>query len=458
MANHSYLFLALLLFSSLFNRSIVFGANTDGYRVLSVQSLLLPAESCKSKEYKRPGLKIIHKHGPCSPITGQKATTLEIIQRDESRVNWIQSQLTDDSSRLNVQDITLPAHLGTSLRTSNYIVTVGFGTPKKEMTLEFDTGSDLTWIQCQPCAGSCYPQQQPIFNPSDSSSYLNLSCSSTQCSQLSLAAGCSSSTCIYFTAYGDGSNSTGFFANDTLSLTQSDVFPSFLFGCGQQNTGLFGNTAGLLGLGQGVLSLVSQTASKMGRVFSYCLPPTSSSTGYLTLGPNAIPSGIEFTPLITNASSPTFYFLNMTGMRVGGQALPIPASTFASPGTIIDSGTVISRLPPSAYTALRSAFRQGMSNYALLSPASIFDTCYDFSGPGNITVPTITLSFEGGVDVEVDFSGIIVPVNQTVGCLAFAGNANAGIWTIIGNRQQRTFDVVYDVAGGRVGFGPGGCS
>ncbi|XP_058113118.1 aspartyl protease family protein At5g10770-like [Magnolia sinica] len=458
MANHSYLLVSLLLFSSLFSHSIVFGANTDGYRVLTVQSLPLPAESCTSKEYKKPGLKIIHKYGPCSPISGQKATTLEIIQRDESRVNWLQSQLTDDSSRVDVQDITVPAYLGTSFRTTNYIVTVGFGTPKKDMTLEFDTGSDLTWIQCQPCAGSCYPQQQPIFNPSDSSSYLNLSCSSTQCSQLSLVIGCSSSTCVYFTAYGDGSNSTGFFAKDTLSLTQSDVFPSFLFGCGQQNTGLFGNTAGLLGLGQGVLSLVSQTASKLGRVFSYCLPPTSSSPGYLTLGPDTIPSGIKFTPLLKNVNRPTFYFLNMTGMSVGGQALPIPASTFASPGTIIDSGTVISRLPPSVYATLRSAFRQAMSNYTVAAPVSIFDTCYDFSGQGDISVPTITLSFEGGVDVLVDFSGIILAASQTVGCLAFAGNVNAGSWTIIGNRQQRTFDVIYDIAGGRVGFSPGGCS
>ncbi|XP_058113111.1 aspartyl protease family protein At5g10770-like [Magnolia sinica] len=455
MATYSYFFLTLFLFSSLCNLSMVVGANRK------VRPTPVPAMACSSKEYKKQGLKIVHRYGPCSPLDGEKATPIQILQQDQSRVSWLQSRLTRNSSRLDVQDTTVPAQPGNAFATGNYIVTVGFGTPKKDMTLEFDTGSDLTWIQCQPCDGGdgCYEQQEPIFNPADSSSYLKLSCNSAECSQLSLPTQCSSSsTCVYLTRYGDGSQSIGFFSRDTLTLSPSDIFPNFKFGCGQQNSGLFGKTAGLLGLGRDPVSLVSQTATKFGRVFSYCLPSSPSSPGYLTFGADAIKSGMKFTPLVTKSNHPSFYFLNLIGISVGGKALSIPESTFSTPGTIIDSGTVISRLPSSAYAALRSAFQQEMSNYrSANSPSSVLETCYELGGSEALSVPPIVMHFEGDVDVNVDYSGIIFKVSETVGCLAFAANGGDGGVAIIGNTQQLTFDVVYDVAGGRLGFGPGGC-
>ncbi|MFS7968577.1 putative aspartic peptidase A1 family, aspartic peptidase domain superfamily, xylanase inhibitor [Helianthus anomalus] len=52
---------------------------------------------------------------------------------------------------------------------------------------------------------------------------------------------------------------------------------------------------------------------------------------------------------------------------------------FKTSGMIIDSGTVITRLPPTAYSAPRDKFREGMSKYPLTNPLDIFDTCYDLS-------------------------------------------------------------------------------
>ncbi|RAL52966.1 hypothetical protein DM860_007734 [Cuscuta australis] len=43
-------------------------------------------------------------------------------------------------------------------------------------------------------------------------------------------------------------------------------------------------------------------------------------------------------------------------------------------------------------------------------------------------------------------------------CLAFARNGDAGHPGILGNTQQQTFEVVYDVAGGKLGIGAGGCT
>ncbi|XP_058112052.1 uncharacterized protein LOC131255376 [Magnolia sinica] len=467
--NFRFLFFSFLLFSLLFCDFSKAERWRSHYHIAKVSSLI-PAAALVCSPSKAPNpwaLTLAHQHGPCSPLGGNKqaATPDQILLQDQSRVSWIRSRISSSSQQLQPQaslaENTLPARSGSSLSTGNYVVTVGFGTPKRDMTLVFDTGSDLTWIQCEPCAGSCYSQQEKIFNPSQSSSYLNVSCNSGECALLRPATGnptgCSSSTCLYAIRYGDQSYSIGFFSHETLTVG-TDVFPNFQFGCGQKNQGLFGSTAGLLGLGRNKISFTSQTAKKFGQVFSYCLPSSPKSTGYLKLGASTASSGVKYTPLLTDQSSPSFYFLDLIAITVGGRRLPIPASVFSTAGTLIDSGTVITRLPPSAYSALRSAFRTAMSKYPSAPALSILDTCFDLSSYNSISVPKIALQFREGAEVNVDLSGILLGSSTSQICLAFAGNSDDGDVAIFGNKQQQTFGVVYDVARGRIGFGAGGCS
>ncbi|XP_052209597.1 aspartyl protease family protein At5g10770-like [Diospyros lotus] len=432
-------------------------------------SSLLPASTCTPSTQGKKGkasVKVVHWHGPCSTLKQKEATAptpAQILSHDQSRVKSIQSQVNSGRSKIDYsQAATLPAKSGSSIGSPNYIVTVGLGTPKKDFSLVFDTGSDLTWIQCQPCAGSCYKQKDPIFDPSLSKSYKNVTCDSSQCSLLTSATGnepiCSISTCIYDIHYGDRSFSMGYFASETLTLTPTDVFPGFLFGCGENNRGLFNGAAGLLGLGRDKLSLISQTESKYGKYFSYCLPSTSSGTGHLTFGKGGISGNPKFTTLSINPQGPSFYFITIIAIKVGGKILPISQSVFTTAGTIIDSGTVITRLPPGAYTPLKTAFRQQMTKYPLTDPVSILDTCYDLSNYTTVTVPIINFYFAGNTEVPLDLSGILYFASPSQVCLAFAGNGDASDLGIFGNVQQRTLDVVYDVAGGKLGFGPGGCS
>ncbi|XP_043698970.1 aspartyl protease family protein At5g10770-like [Telopea speciosissima] len=439
---------------------------------------LLPAPVCSTSTSTPKGninaktlLKVVHKHGPCSKHgSKQKAknhTPTQILLQDQSRVEMIKSRLTNASKGDQVQGskATIPLHSGHSLGTGNYIVTVGIGSPQKDFSLVFDTGSDLTWIQCQPCVGSCYTQQEPIFNPSKSSSYSNITCKAKECSSLKsapfIATGCTSSTtCLYAIQYRDQSYSVGYFASETLTIKSSDVFHKFMFGCGENNDGLFGRTAGLLGLGRYNISMISQTYKKYGGLFSYCIPSTSSSTGYLAFGHkgNTISSEVKFTPLLVNSKYPSFYFLDLIGISVGRDKLPINESVFATSGTLIDSGTVITRLQPSAYSALRSSFRQSMSSYPMADALSILDTCYNFTGYDTITIPKIALNFRGGIAVDIDGTGIMYVRTIDQVCLAFAGNSDAGNIAILGNSQQKRLDLIYDIAKNRLGFGPGGCN
>ncbi|XP_042392263.1 aspartyl protease family protein At5g10770-like isoform X2 [Zingiber officinale] len=403
-------------------------------------------------------LRVVHRHGPCSPFAGQQKqlSHAKILDLDQARVDDIH-RIVSHYKPLATSDsaTTLPARSGAYIGSGNYVVTVGFGTPKKDQTVIFDTGSSVSWIQCRPCV-SCYEQEAPLFDPSLSSTYANIPCASSFCDELGNPT-CSASNCMYGVNYLDNSSTFGFYVQDTLTLS-ADSIPGFRFGCGDNNTGLFHGNDGLLGLGRDKPSIVSQTYTKYGGVFSYCLPLTSSSVGYLAFG--SYPAGnLMLTPMLSNPSDPRFYYLALTGISVDGQLLSVPPSIFNNSGTVIDSGTVITRLPDTAYSALRSAFRQGMTAYKRVPGYELLDTCYDFSGSdGKGNIPSVALHLGGGVTINLGKARVLYTLSSSQTCLAFASNGDDSSVGILGNTQQKGFNVLYDINKRVIGFGPGGCS
>lgn len=263
---------------------------------------------------------------------------------------------------------------------------------------------------------------------------------------------------MYGIQYGDSSFSVGFFSRERLTVTPTDVVDNFLFGCGQNNQGLFNGAAGLLGLGRHPISFVQQTSQKYQKKFSYCLPSTTSAVGHLSFGSAAVASRyVKYTPFSTISRGASFYGLDITGISVAGVNLAISSSTFSSGGAIIDSGTVITRLPPTAYAVLRDAFRKGMAKYPAADALSILDTCYDLSGYEVVSIPKVNFVFGGDVKVELAAAGTLYVASLKQVCLAFAPNRDDSDVTIFGNVQQKTIEVVYDVGGGKLGFGVGGC-
>lgn len=411
-----------------------------------------------------------HAYPWIKPISNQRHRFQTILISDEARVSYLRSRIKNAAvSRLQNQQgsgAQIPLTSGAKLQTLNYVVTVEFGSRK--MTVIVDTGSDLTWIQCKPCT-SCYSQQDPLFDPSASPSYQQIPCNSPTCHSLQLATGtpstCGSNqqpSCKYAISYGDGSYTRGVLAREEINLAGT-IVDGFAFGCGQSNRGLFGGTSGLMGLGRNELSLVSQTLAQFGGVFSYCLPTRGfNSSGSLVLGSN--PSSYKnSTPLVYTRliSDPTqltpFYFLNLTGMSVGGVALQ--AQGFSSGKILIDSGTVISRLPPSIYKAVKDEFSKQFWQYPTAPGISILDTCFNLSGNEKVAIPTVKMEFEGGAEVEVDVTGVVYfakPDGSQV-CLALAGLSYEDEVGIIGNYQQKNLRVVYDTVGSRLGFAEETC-
>lgn len=395
-----------------------------------------------------------------------------ILRRDHNRVRSIHRRLTGAGDTA----ATIPASLGLAFHSLEYVVTIGIGTPARNFTVLFDTGSDLTWVQCKPCTDSCYQQQEPLFDPSKSSTYVDVPCGTPQCK---IGGGqdltCGGTTCEYSVKYGDQSVTRGNLAQEAFTLSPSaPPAAGVVFGCSHEySSGVKGaeeemSVAGLLGLGRGDSSILSQTRrGNSGDVFSYCLPPRGSSAGYLTIGAAAPPqSNLSFTPLVTdNSQLSSVYVVNLVGISVSGAALPIDASAFYI-GTVIDSGTVITHMPAAAYYVLRDEFRRHMGGYTMLPEGHVesLDTCYDVTGHDVVTAPPVALEFGGGARIDVDASGILLVFavdasgqSLTLACLAFVPTNLPG-FVIIGNMQQRAYNVVFDVEGRRIGFGANGCS
>ncbi|KAL3629586.1 hypothetical protein CASFOL_026808 [Castilleja foliolosa] len=412
------------------------------------------------KDRAKSTLEVFHRNGPCSPTARTNPMKMpsaqDILHRDRLRVESLQARLklnsTTNKYDSRFQDTKEVAFLQVLASTSNYAISISLGTPQQMQTLVFDTGSDLTWTRG--------------FHYYASTTFVSISCVSKLCTWYLPSHTCEmfgnrENMCYYDVTYKDASYTKGVFSMDTLHITQTgDVFSDFHFGCGTDIEGDFDGD-GILGLGRNLASFVTQTQKLYKRVFSYCLPSSPSSTGFLKLGRRVYPDDLKFTPLIDNSNHPSFYFIDIISIKVGKVELLVNKFNLMYPGTIIDSGTMFTYLPIKVYRALRNEFQKQMKNigYQIIVPipSTWFDTCYDDSEYLSNAVPIITFTFKGGVPVDMDYSAILYAQDTNIKCLAFAGNKNADDFTIFGNTQQMKFEVVYDAYRGKLGFIPHGC-
>ncbi|XP_039046578.1 protein ASPARTIC PROTEASE IN GUARD CELL 1-like [Hibiscus syriacus] len=400
--------------------------------------------------------------------TDYKSLVLSRLDRDSARVDSLttelelvvngvhKSELKPVPTEIKPEALSTPVTSGTSLGSGEYFTRVGIGSPAKLFYMVLDTGSDINWIQCEPCS-ECYQQTDPIFNPSASSTYSPVSCDSRQCSSLQVSE-CRGGKCLYQVSYGDGSYTVGDFVTETVSFGNSGNIKGVALGCGHTNEGLFVAAAGLLGLGGGPLSITSQIKATS---FSYCLVDRDSA-GSSSLDFNAgLPANSVVAPLLRSRKVDTFYYVGLTGFSVGGHPVQLPPGFFdldqsGNGGVIVDCGTAITRLQTQAYNALRDAFVSLTRDLPTTGAVALFDTCYDLSSRSSVRVPTVALNFGEGKSLDLPAQNYLIPVDSSgTFCFAFAPTSSS--LSIIGNVQQQGTRVSYDLAGNRVGFSPRKC-
>ena len=235
-------------------------------------------------------LDLIHRDfSPLSPFYNPLATHSERLENVIRRSN---SRLARHFKPKCISPSKSPCLIESTLRQveGDYLMKLLIGTPPVEILVTADTGSDLTWIQCKPCK-RCFQHINPLFNQRASSSYKTLKCTSNQCKAFEgFTAKCTQkhNRCRYNVTYGDGSYSHGHLATETLTFGKTSI-EKYVFGCGHNNRGLFSNSSsGVIGLGRGALSIVSQLEESIRGRFSYCLVPFSQNeTSTIHFGENA---------------------------------------------------------------------------------------------------------------------------------------------------------------------------
>ncbi|KAK4750483.1 hypothetical protein SAY87_003965 [Trapa incisa] len=396
-----------------------------------------------------------------------RSLVLSRLARDSARVDYLNAELrraignlTDKTAdQYQEEGLSVPIISGMSQGSGEYFIRVGIGSPGSQLLMSLDTGSDVSWMQCQPCV-NCYEQTDPIFNPSSSSTYQPLSCESQQCQALEVSSCSSGNQCLYRVRYGDGSVTSGELATETVSFGGSGSINNIALGCGHDNEGLFRGSAGLIGLGRGQLSLIGQMGANF---FSYCLVHRDSpDSSTLEIDSGARTGSSAKARLIRNEKFNTFYYVEVTGMSVGGNQLPIPSSVFQIDGSggggiIVDSGTAITRLQTEAYNILRDAFVQQGQGLRRTSGILLFDTCYDFSSLTSVRVPTVSFQLSGGGSWSLPAENYLIPMDGSgTYCFAFAPTSSPAL-SIIGNVQQQGVRVSFDLADSTVSFSPSQC-
>jgi len=347
----------------------------------------------------------------------------------------------------------------------HYSVLVSYGTPEQQFPVFLDTSSiGASLVRCKPCASDS-DDCHPAFDPSRSSTFTHVLCGTPDC-----PTNCSGDS--FCPLDGIYSIIEGAFAEDVLTLAPSTVIQDFRFVCLDVDEPDDLPVAGTLDLSRDRNSLPSQLSSSgqaPAAAFSYCLPKSPNSQGYLSLGVDATVRDKHVTahaPLVSNGNPElaSMYYIDLVGMSLGVEDIPIPAGTFGNNSTILDVGTTFTMLTPDAYMLLRDYFRKQMSqNNCSLQGFDGFDTCFNLTGVRDLTIPVLRFKFSNGERLLIDFEQMLhfddrAAAPFTMTCLAFSSlDAGDVLSAVIGTYTLASTEVVYDVAGGKVGFIPWSC-
>nr|KYP52676.1 Aspartic proteinase nepenthesin-1 [Cajanus cajan] len=360
---------------------------------------------------------------------------------------------------LDTPQASINAYLG------HYLMELSIGTPPFPIYAIADTGSDLTWTQCVPC-NNCYKQRNPLFNPHKSSSYTNISCQSDLCHKIDTGVCSPQNLCNYTYAYASAAITQGVLAQETITLTSTTGKPvslkGIVFGCGHNDTGGFNDhEMGIIGLGGGSVSFISQIGSSLGgKRFSQCLvpfhtDPSVSSKMSFGKGSEVLGEGVVSTPLVAKQDK-TPYFVTLLGISVGNNYLHFNGSSniVAKGNMFLDSGTPPTILPTQLYDQVVAQVKSQVALKPVTDDPSLGpQLCYRTKT--NLDGPLLTAHFEGANVTLKPIQTFISP-KDGVFCLGFTNTSSDG--GVYGNFAQSNYLIGFDLERQVVSFQPTDCT
>nr|CAB3467760.1 unnamed protein product [Digitaria exilis] len=237
-----------------------------------------------------------------------------------------------------------------------YYTTVSIGNPPRDYFLDVDTGSDITWIQCDTPCRSCAKGAHPSYRPAGANI---VPPSDPLCERVQR----DPDQCNYDINYADRSSSMGVYVRDNMQLISDDgerENMDIVFGCGYDQQGILldalQNTDGMLGLGSRAISLPTQLASRgiISNVFGHCMTTDPSGGGYLFLGDDYIPRwGMTWVP-VRNGPADNIRKAQVQQVNHGDQQLNVQGKLTQ---VIFDSGSTHVYFPHEAYINLIAALK-----------------------------------------------------------------------------------------------------
>ncbi|KAE8733742.1 Protein ASPARTIC PROTEASE IN GUARD CELL 2 [Hibiscus syriacus] len=206
------------------------------------------------------------------------------MQRDVKRVASLLLRLSgggdqDVDAGYEANDFGSDVVSGMDQGNKEYFVRTGIGSPPKSQYMVIDSGSDIVWVQCQPC-NQCHRQSDPVFDLAASASYSGVSCSSSVCDRVENS-GCNARHCRYEVMYGDGSYTKGTLALETLTFDRT------------------------------VVQSVAIGYEHINKVWAPMHPDHSYSGTEHCLG-------AAWIPLLRNPRAPSFYYVGLSRLGFGG--------------------------------------------------------------------------------------------------------------------------------------------
>ncbi|GFS40116.1 eukaryotic aspartyl protease family protein [Actinidia rufa] len=339
-----------------------------------------------------------------------------------------------------------------------YHVTLNIGRPPKPYFLDIDTGSDLTWLQCDAPCTKCTPAPHTLYKPNKDL----VKCNDPLCASLHWPENkpCESPNdqCDYDVQYADYGSSMGVLVRDTFPL-----------GCGYNqevpDSIHLPYTDGVLGLANGKSSIVSQL-HELGltrNILGHCL--STKGGGFLFIGDDdLIPSSeVIWIPMLHNPLEKR-YMLGPARLLYGRQATRVKGLP-----VVFDTGSTYSYFNSDAYKATLSTIENYLNVNQLKDAAEeqSLPVCWKGTKPfksirdvKNYFKPLI-LNFTNAKNLQLQLppEAYLIITEHGNACLGILNGTQVGLrnLNILGDISLQDKMVIYDNEKQQIGWVPANC-
>ncbi|KAF3788622.1 Aspartic proteinase [Nymphaea thermarum] len=353
-----------------------------------------------------------------------------------------------------------------------FYVTMWIGKPPKPYFLDVDTGSDLTWLQCDAPCISCSQGAHPLYKPKKTNL---VPCRDPQCISLGSLREyeCEKpdQQCDYLIEYADRSSSLGVIVKETFYLRSASgtlLRPSLSFGCGYDQRGSLANLQsaadGILGLGSGKPSIVSQLKDHgiATNVIGHCISP-QGKVGYLFFGDDLVPSTKSATWIAMHSHPSGKYSPGPANLIFGKQRIKDLM-------VIFDSGSSYTYFTSRVYEVLLSEISKDLSGKPIKKTREDIALPLCWQGPKAFTsfsevnnyFKQMVLEFKNSKKAKLTMSPenyLIITAQGNV-CLGILNGTEVdlGDLNLIGDISMQSHVIVYDNEKHQIGWAPANCN